>query len=64
MTKIKTEALVADWLSDSIDAEDVETLTAFRRWLRMSYGHGAVSFVVQDAWAELPPGGGAEETVH
>jgi hypothetical protein len=53
MTKIKSVALFAEWLADKIDPEDVESLQAFRTWLRSGQRGRFECFVAQEAWSEL-----------
>jgi hypothetical protein len=53
MTKIKSVALFAEWLADKIDPEDVESLTAFRTWLRSGQRGRFECYVAQEAWSEL-----------
>lgn len=63
MTKIKSVALFAEWLADKIDPEDVESLTAFRTWLRSGQKGRFECSVAQEAWSDLQECRG-EETLH
>jgi hypothetical protein len=49
MTKIKTEPLAAEWLSDRIVGE--EARAAFRTWMRSNPGY-EVECLVKEAWLE------------
>jgi hypothetical protein len=53
MTKIKAAAGLAQWLSDKIDPEDIESLQAFQTWLRSGRRGSFECLVAQEAWAEL-----------
>jgi hypothetical protein len=63
MTKSKSVALFAEWLADKIDPEDVESLTAFRTWLRSGQKGRFECFVPHEAWLELLESR-REETLH
>jgi hypothetical protein len=61
--KSKADVLVADWLIDKIDANDIETLTAFRNWLRSGRKGRFECYVSREAWVELLENS-TEETLH
>jgi hypothetical protein len=63
MTKIKGAAGLAQWLSDKIDPEDIESVTAFQTWLQSGQRGSFECLVAQEAWEELLQNG-PRETLH
>lgn len=63
MKKNNVDARVAEWLTDKIDPNDIETLTAFRNWLRSGRKGRFECYVAREAWAELLENS-PEETLH
>ena len=62
--KVKVDTLISDWLTESIDPEDLETLTAFREWLRSGQRGTFECLITQEAWSRLMQHSKKEETMH
>jgi hypothetical protein len=63
MKKIKTAALLAEWLADKIDPNDTESIAAFHTWLESGHRGRLECFVAQEAWSELLQSN-REKTLH
>jgi hypothetical protein len=49
MSKLKA----TEWLSETLELEDIETLTAFIDWMRSNRKESVECLISQEAWAEL-----------